>query len=140
MKRLALILALLPLLSCSAQKKEIIHLMYEPAHQNECDLSLFRNGKNKKTFIYKDQKTIKHDGIIIFEMCKAKFKYSVGSPRIINDTIGLNIKSMNYMYSEIEEDWPRTAQDVHFEKIYILEKKRNGTYLQYEVKWIDSFR
>ena len=74
-------------------------------------------------------------------MCKAKFRCSSKvNPQIIHDTIDLNIVNMNYMYSEIEKDWPKTAQDVHFEKIYILEKKEDGTYLQYEVKWIDSFR
>jgi hypothetical protein len=140
MKNLILLLTIFATLNCKPQEKEVVYIIYESGAKKNCDFSMFRDGSNKNKVLYKDQKIIKEDGTIIFIMCKSKFICSsFKNSKTINNIEELNIVDMNYMYSETEKDWPNTAKDLLFRYIYILEKTPKGNYIEYEVKWTDSF-
>jgi len=134
MKKLILIIILIPLLvSSQTSKKEIVFLLFNKNKNEKC---LIENGSGSSVKVKKFQKKITKDKIY-FSICDEDFIYTKRVSK--TDTCSVkalkNIKIVTLKYL-LKKYYANNEFKHHlFEKIYFVEKITETEIVKYEVYW-----
>lgn len=141
MYRIAQILFFFLFFSCSGNaQSETIYLLFEDKKSINCNISPYRDGRNKKETITHTKKSTLYKKNIVFKICYQFFVFNPNTnSKKIRTTKPKDIVNINYLTNKLEENYLDTTKEKLFKKIYILEKMNDGSYVQYEVLWKDMY-
>jgi len=140
MYRIILTLSFCLFFNCSGNAQgETVYLLFEDNKPVKCHISAYRDGRDKKEVIKTAKKNIFYKKNIIFEICHQFFVFNpdINTKKTI-DTKPRNIVHIDYLINKLEEDYLNSKEKL-FKKIYVLEKKSDNEYIEYEVLWKDMY-
>ena len=138
-KIIIIIFSTLVLTTCSSQEKDIVYLDFKSNNSDTCNISVYRDGRNKKkvTFIYKKD-TLKNSQIR-FKICNQIFVFNPkNQTKKVVSIDNVNVSTIDYLFNKLEENPFELTKKTVVKKIYILEKMHKKDYMCYEVLWKDS--
>ncbi|WP_375238590.1 hypothetical protein [Aurantibacter sp.] len=127
---------LLFFIGMSGHAQDIVYLKFEEGKESKCQLSSFRDGRNKKEYSYKPYKGKITDKKIGFLVCGEHFVYD---PSLHGITYELpeNIEyiTIDEMFTKLETPEYRFAKEKVYKKIFIVEVLPNNKVNIYPVTW-----
>lgn len=140
MKNIILLLIMTSFFISCAQDKETIYLLFESGKTGTCNVSPYRDGRDKKEVTFTYHKREKEQKNLRFEICYQSFDYH--PQKHMKETLKSkpkNIVNIDYLLNKWEEKPTTFDRKTAFKNIYILEKNEKGEYISYQVDWVEVF-
>lgn len=125
---------------CSSAQNKTIYLLFDDNKPVKCNISPYRDGRNKKEVVTLSKKNIVYEKEIIFRICNQFFVFNpdTDTKKIVHSK-PKNIVSIDYLIDILEENYLDSTKEKLFKNIYILEKNNAGNFSKYKVFWKDMY-
>jgi len=120
--------------------KQEVHLYFEPSSTETCTLHESQFGRfHSETQVKRYVKIQQVNDEIDFYICNEKFQFKVLKHTLdrgisSSDIRSIKFSDINDLLEEVQKNNPLYPNSL-FDKIYIYEKQRDGSFIKYEVAW-----